>query len=86
MYTILYLWKIDHLGAEVSYCTLLAAVRALWWQKNSANKWRTMGKIHRINDKTVYFYRIPSSKRFEAKCRCLWLKATDLTDETCNDY
>lgn len=47
---IFYLWIIDHLGAEVTV-TSLAAVHALWWQKNSNNQWNKICKIHGIREK-----------------------------------
>lgn len=50
MYTFFYLWIIDHLGAEVTV-TSLAAVHALWWQKNSNNQWNKICKIHGIREK-----------------------------------
>uniref|UniRef100_A0A671NKT1 Transmembrane protein 256 n=1 Tax=Sinocyclocheilus anshuiensis TaxID=1608454 RepID=A0A671NKT1_9TELE len=37
-------------GVDVTV-TSLAAARALWWQKNTGNKWRETGKIQGIREK-----------------------------------
>ncbi len=71
-------------------------MRALWWQKNTGNKWRETGKIHGIREKKYLcafgwqnrnannFYRIQSSETpFEAKHRHL---NGPTMDEKCYDY
>lgn len=66
--------SIDHFGADVTVMSLQLAF-ALWWQKNTGNKWRKTVEIHQMREKRscafecqnrnekdgLYFYKILSS-------------------------
>ncbi len=50
---------IDQFEVDVTV-TSRAAKHAWWWQKNTGNKWREMGRIHRIRE---YIFFVPLDVR-----------------------
>ncbi len=45
-------FPVDQVGVDVIVASF-AAVRTLWWQKNTDKKWREMSRTHEIREKNI---------------------------------